>query len=103
MTFLTVDKAEIPTDSRQEEDRQKNLAFLLEKVEGCSVQHAKKNNKIYFWIGFIALFFVSQSVFEVAGRYLVHSGDLVELDSENFLPLQKNSFETVIDVWEAKK
>ena len=36
---ISVEKAEIPSDNRQEEDRQKNLAFLLEKVEGCSVSH----------------------------------------------------------------
>ena len=34
---VAVEKAEVPTDAYQEEDRQKNLAFLLEKVEGCAV------------------------------------------------------------------
>lgn len=43
-----------------EEDSRRNLAFLLEKVEGCS------------------------SVTEVPGRQLIHNGELIELDSETF-------------------
>lgn len=46
-------------------DSQKNLAFLLEKVEGC--------------VG----------ITDVPGRYLVHSGDLVELDAESCGHIQR--------------
>ncbi|CAI9734539.1 Hypothetical predicted protein [Octopus vulgaris] len=45
-----------------EEDSRRNLAFLLEKVEGCS------------------------SVTEVPGRQLIHNGELTELDPETFSP-----------------
>ncbi|XP_067945624.1 exocyst complex component 8-like [Watersipora subatra] len=48
-----------------EEDSRKNLAFLMEKVEGCS------------------------HVMEVSGRHLVHDGDVVELEVESFAQLQK--------------
>ncbi|ELU07335.1 hypothetical protein CAPTEDRAFT_141927 [Capitella teleta] len=48
-----------------EDDTQKHLAFLLEKVEGCS------------------------SVTEVPGRHLVHDGDLLEIESESFTTVQK--------------
>ena len=37
INLSTVENAEAPTENVHEEDRQKNLAFLLEKVEGCSV------------------------------------------------------------------
>ncbi|KAK3105314.1 hypothetical protein FSP39_022322 [Pinctada imbricata] len=52
-------------EENPEEETRKNLAFLLEKVEGCS------------------------SVTEVPGRQLVHNGDLVELDSETFNQIQR--------------
>nr|XP_022342555.1 exocyst complex component 8-like isoform X2 [Crassostrea virginica] len=52
-------------DENPEEETRKNLAFLLEKVEGCS------------------------SVTEVPGRQLIHNGDLVELDPESLSPVQK--------------
>lgn len=48
-----------------EEETRKNLAFLLEKVEGCS------------------------SVTEVPGRHLVHDTDLVELDPETHTQMQR--------------
>ncbi|XP_052286222.1 exocyst complex component 8-like isoform X2 [Dreissena polymorpha] len=48
-----------------EEETRRNLAFLLEKVEGVS------------------------SVTEVPGRQLVHNGDLAELDMESFNQVQK--------------
>ena len=125
---VVVEKAEVPTDAYQEEDRQKNLAFLLEKVEGCAVclilpilrwrhhiyhshTHTKKAytlivirlnlfccSRMFFggttvtskWMiinhRFVILF---QNVMEVPGRYLVHSGDLVELDPDNFSQMQK--------------
>ncbi|KAL3861830.1 hypothetical protein ACJMK2_007844 [Sinanodonta woodiana] len=47
------------------EETRRNLAFLLEKVEGCS------------------------SVTEVPGRQLIHNGDLTELDIESLTPTQK--------------
>ncbi|XP_071145463.1 exocyst complex component 8-like [Mytilus edulis] len=67
---LVSDKAivEQPKDQTQEnpeDDTRKNLAFLLEKVEGCS------------------------SVTEVPGRHLIHNGDLAELDAESFTQIQK--------------
>ncbi|XP_063410901.1 exocyst complex component 8-like isoform X1 [Mytilus trossulus] len=67
---LVSDKAivEQPKEQSQEnpeEDTRKNLAFLLEKVEGCS------------------------SVTEVPGRHLIHNGDLAELDAESFTQIQK--------------
>ncbi|XP_062614087.1 exocyst complex component 8-like [Saccostrea cucullata] len=52
-------------DENPEEETRKNLAFLLEKVEGCS------------------------SVTEVPGRQLIHNGDLVELDPESLTAVQK--------------
>lgn len=52
-------------DENPEEETRKNLAFLLEKVEGCS------------------------SVTEVPGRQLIHNGDLVELDPESLSAVQK--------------
>ena len=118
----------MPTDAYQEEDRQKNLAFLLEKVEGCAVClfilanfkmtspylphihiHTRTctqscgqtrflfQNVVFGGITvtskwmiinhrFVILF---QNVMEVPGRYLVHSGDLVELDPDNFSQMQK--------------
>ncbi|ESO87616.1 hypothetical protein LOTGIDRAFT_207015 [Lottia gigantea] len=48
-----------------EEETRKNLAFLLDKVEGCS------------------------NVAEVPGRHLIHNGDLVELDTENLTQVQR--------------
>lgn len=48
-----------------EEETRRNLAFLLEKVEGCS------------------------SVTEVPGRQLIHNGDLAELDLESFVQVQR--------------
>lgn len=48
-----------------EEETRRNLAFLLEKVEGCS------------------------SVTEVPGRQLIHNGDLAELHLESFSQLQR--------------
>lgn len=48
-----------------EEETRRNLAFLLEKVEGCS------------------------SVTEVPGRQLIHNGDLIELDIEAFAQIQR--------------
>ncbi|XP_059153846.1 exocyst complex component 8-like [Physella acuta] len=48
-----------------EEETRRNLAFLLEKVEGCS------------------------SVADVPGRQLVHDGDLVELDTETHSQIQR--------------
>ncbi|KAF6024814.1 EXOC8 [Bugula neritina] len=60
---IASDKIEVdPTD---EQDSRKNLAFLMEKVEGCS------------------------HVMEVSGRYLVHDGDVVEIEPESFSLLQK--------------
>ena len=32
---------------------------------------------------------VLQSVMDVRSRYLIHTGDLVEIDAESFLPIQK--------------
>lgn len=55
---------EAETENPEEETR-RNLAFLLEKVEGCS------------------------SVTEVPGRQLIHNGDLVELDIESFAQMQR--------------
>ena len=52
-------------ESTREDDNQKNLAFLLEKVEGCS------------------------SVTEVPGRFLIHDGDLIEMDPESFTQIHK--------------
>lgn len=57
-------KQEKKEESPEEETR-RNLAFLLEKVEGCS------------------------SVTEVPGRHLVHDTDLVELDPESFVQMQR--------------
>lgn len=57
-------KEEKKEESPEEETR-RNLAFLLEKVEGCS------------------------SVTEVPGRHLVHDTDLVELDPETFVQMQR--------------
>lgn len=57
-------KEERKEESPEEETR-KNLAFLLEKVEGCS------------------------SVTEVPGRHLVHDTDLVEMDPESFTQIQR--------------
>ncbi|CAG5136219.1 unnamed protein product, partial [Candidula unifasciata] len=48
-----------------EEETRRNLAFLLEKVEGCS------------------------SVADVPGRQLVHDGDLIELDMESHVHIQR--------------
>ncbi|XP_033764369.1 exocyst complex component 8-like [Pecten maximus] len=67
---LVSDKAivEEPKEQEQEnpeEETRKNLAFLLEKVEGCS------------------------SVTEVPGRHLVHNSDLAELDAESFMQIQR--------------
>ena len=67
---LVSDKAIVEQPKEQdkenpEDDTRKNLAFLLEKVEGCS------------------------SVTEVPGRHLVHNGDLAELDAESFTQIQK--------------
>ncbi|KAK6175574.1 hypothetical protein SNE40_014007 [Patella caerulea] len=52
-------------ETNPEEETRKNLAFLLDKVEGCS------------------------SVAEVPGRQLVHNGDLVELDAETLTQVQR--------------
>ncbi|KAK7469557.1 hypothetical protein BaRGS_00036405 [Batillaria attramentaria] len=57
-------KEETKEESPEEETR-RNLAFLLEKVEGCS------------------------SVTEVPGRHLVHDTDLVELDPETHIQIQR--------------
>ncbi|PVD36887.1 hypothetical protein C0Q70_03877 [Pomacea canaliculata] len=57
-------KEEKKEESPEEETR-RNLAFLLEKVEGCS------------------------SVTEVPGRQLVHDADLVEMDPETFVQMQR--------------
>ncbi|XP_046562976.1 LOW QUALITY PROTEIN: exocyst complex component 8-like [Haliotis rubra] len=57
-------KEEEEQESPEEETR-KNLAFLLEKVDGCS------------------------SVTEVPGRQLIHDGDLMELDTETFTSIQR--------------
>lgn len=51
-------KGEDEDKTSPEEETRRNLAFLLEKVEGCS------------------------SVVDAPGRQLVHDGDLVELDPE---------------------
>ncbi|XP_013390657.1 exocyst complex component 8 isoform X1 [Lingula anatina] len=68
-TSLTSDKIELPKEKVKEEtpeeDTRRNLAFLLEKVEGCS------------------------SITEVPGRHLIHNGDLVELDPESYSALKK--------------
>ncbi|VDI63144.1 exocyst complex component 8, partial [Mytilus galloprovincialis] len=60
-----VEQPKEQTQENPEEDTRKNLAFLLEKVEGCS------------------------SVTEVPGRHLIHNGDLAELDAESFTQIQK--------------
>ncbi|KAK7093761.1 exocyst complex component 8-like [Littorina saxatilis] len=57
-------KEEKKEESPEEETR-RNLAFLLEKVEGCS------------------------SVTEVPGRHLVHDTDLVEVEPETFVQIQR--------------
>ncbi|KAL4221236.1 Exocyst complex component 8 [Mactra antiquata] len=68
---LVSDKAiveEIPKEKEvenPEEETRRNLAFLLEKVEGCS------------------------SVTEVPGRQLIHNGDLAELDLETFVQVHR--------------
>jgi hypothetical protein len=65
---LTGDKVDTPSDPERallEDDSQKNLAFVLEKVEGCS------------------------GVIDVPGRFLVHNGDLIEMDSDSFGQSQK--------------
>ncbi|KAK3737154.1 hypothetical protein RRG08_016459 [Elysia crispata] len=58
-------KGEDEEKESPEEETRRNLAFLLEKVEGCS------------------------SVADVPGRQLVHDGDLVELDTESHAQLQR--------------
>ncbi|XP_064642359.1 exocyst complex component 8-like isoform X2 [Lineus longissimus] len=67
---LVSDKADTPKgeeegEKKEDDTRQQNLAFLLEKVEGCS------------------------RVTEVPGRYLIHASDLTELDSETFSTIQR--------------
>ncbi|XP_052821262.1 exocyst complex component 8-like [Mya arenaria] len=54
-----------PEPENPEEETRRNLAFLLEKVEGCS------------------------SVTEVPGRQLIHNGDLADLDMESFAQIQR--------------
>ncbi|XP_005112876.1 exocyst complex component 8 [Aplysia californica] len=58
-------KGEEDQKESPEEETRRNLAFLLERVEGCS------------------------NVAEVPGRQLVHDGDLVELDAESHTQLQR--------------
>lgn len=61
-----VEEAPKVTESENpEEETRRNLAFLLEKVEGCS------------------------SVTEVPGRQLIHNGDLAELHLETFAQVQR--------------
>ncbi|XP_053378630.1 exocyst complex component 8-like [Mercenaria mercenaria] len=68
---LVSDKAvveEAPKEAEPEnpeEETRRNLAFLLEKVEGCS------------------------SVTEVPGRQLIHNGDLADLHTESFAQVQR--------------
>ncbi|XP_041378442.1 exocyst complex component 8-like [Gigantopelta aegis] len=58
-------KEEEEQQENPEEETKKNLAFLLEKVEGCS------------------------TVTDVPGRQLIHDGDLVELDGTTFTAIQR--------------
>ncbi|KAI8795680.1 exocyst complex component 8 [Biomphalaria glabrata] len=58
-------KGEEEEKTNPEEENRRNLAFLLEKVEGCS------------------------SVVDAPGRQLVHDGDLVELDAETHAQIQR--------------
>jgi len=70
-TSMTNDRLEIPRDdadaaiNKGDDETKKNLAFLLEKVEGCAM------------------------VTEVAGRFLVHDGDLVQMDPDTFNTLRR--------------
>ncbi|XP_076355366.1 exocyst complex component Exo84 isoform X2 [Tachypleus tridentatus] len=57
-------KSEVQSDKKEEESR-KNLSSLLEKVEGCA------------------------NLLEVRGRYVVHSGDLMELDNVHYKVVQR--------------
>eukprot|EP00058_Branchiostoma_floridae_P005069 XP_002590557.1 hypothetical protein BRAFLDRAFT_124535 [Branchiostoma floridae] len=68
MQMSITDKEETPKEKdtpKEKEDKKKNLSTLLEKVEGCS------------------------HVTEVPGRYLVHSGGLVELDPDSNTQIQR--------------
>ncbi|XP_019637716.1 PREDICTED: exocyst complex component 8-like isoform X1 [Branchiostoma belcheri] len=68
MQMSITDKEEAPKEKetpKEKEDKKKNLSTLLEKVEGCS------------------------HVTEVPGRYLVHSGGLVELDPDSHTQIQR--------------
>lgn len=70
-TSMTNDRLEVPRDdadaaiNKGDDETKKNLAFLLEKVEGCAM------------------------VTEVAGRFLVHDGDLVQMDPDTFNTLRR--------------
>lgn len=70
-TSMTNDRLEVPREEgdvaldKGDDETKKNLAFLLEKVEGCAM------------------------VTEVAGRFLVHDGDLVQMDPDTFNILRR--------------
>ncbi|XP_023224533.1 exocyst complex component 8-like [Centruroides sculpturatus] len=65
---ITGDKVSDATERNseiKEEDGRKNLSTLLEKIEGCV------------------------SILEVQDRYLIHSGDIMELNTSDYTPIQR--------------
>lgn len=65
---ITGDKVSDATERNseiKEDDCRKNLSTLLEKIEGCV------------------------SILEVQDRYLIHSGDIMELNSTDYTPVQR--------------